>query len=61
MYNNVCVDQYKTEYDPYTETECTTDYKEDCEYHWEGLGNDKVWAVIPGTCKSNLMMTAGMW
>merc|ERR1712130_937153 len=41
------------EYETYTESECKTEYKEDCEYHWEGEGNDKVWAVIPGTCKSN--------
>merc|ERR1712152_55500 len=42
-----------TEYEPYTETECSTEYKEDCEYQWEGHGNDKVWAPIPGTCKTN--------
>merc|ERR1712198_297561 len=36
-----------------TETECNTDYKEDCEYQWEGTGNNKVWAPIPGTCKNN--------
>jgi len=53
VYKNVCVDQYKTEYEPYTETECTTQYKEDCEYQWEGYGNNKVWAPIPGTCKQN--------
>jgi len=53
VYKNVCVDQYKTEYEPYTETECSTQYKEDCEYHWQGEGNNKVWVPIPGTCKSN--------
>jgi len=53
VYKNVCVEQYRTEYEPYTETECSTQYKEDCEYRWEGEGNSKVWAVIPGTCKSN--------
>merc|ERR1712102_188396 len=53
VYKSVCVDQYKTEYEPYTETECTTQYKEDCEYQWEGYGNNKVWAPIPGTCKQN--------
>merc|ERR1712154_119652 len=52
-YKNVCVEQFKTEYEPYTETECSTEYKEDCEYQWEGHGNDKVWAPIAGTCKSN--------
>merc|ERR1712152_68336 len=53
VYKSVCVDQYKTEYEPYTETECSTEYKEDCEYQWEGHGNNKVWAPIPGTCKQN--------
>merc|ERR1712186_124360 len=53
VYKSVCVEQYKTEYEPYTETECTTDYKEDCEFQWEGHGNNKVWAKIPGTCKQN--------
>merc|ERR1712173_490797 len=53
VYKSVCVEQYKTEYEPYTETECTTDYKEDCEFQWEGYGNNKVWAKIPGTCKQN--------
>merc|ERR1712154_482366 len=43
----------QTVYEPYTETECTTQYKEDCEYQWEGYGNNKVWAPIPGTCKQN--------
>ena len=52
VYKNVCVDQYKTEYEPYTETECSTQYKEDCEYHWQGEGNNKVWVPIPGTCKN---------
>merc|ERR1712168_1416972 len=52
-YKNVCVEQFKTEYEPYTETGCSTEYKEDCEYQWEGHGNDKVWAPIPGTCKTN--------
>merc|ERR1711862_1036858 len=28
-------------------------YKEDCEYQWEGHGNNKVWVPIPGTCKNN--------
>merc|ERR1712007_298322 len=53
VYKSVCVEQYRTEYEPYTETECTTDYKEDCEFQWEGYGNNKVWAKIPGTCKQN--------
>merc|ERR1711962_1269664 len=53
VYKSVCVEQFKPEYEPYTETECSTEYKEDCEYQWEGHGNDKVWAPIAGTCKSN--------
>merc|ERR1711942_123062 len=53
VYKNVCVEQYKTEYEPYTETECVTEYKEDCEYQWGGHGHDKVWAPIAGTCKTN--------
>ena len=53
MYKNVCVDQYKTEYEPYTETVCSTQYKQDCEYQWEGSGNNKVWVPIPGTCRNN--------
>merc|ERR1712152_82480 len=44
---------YKTEYEPYTETECSTEYKEHCEHRWEGDGNNKVWVPIPGTCKTN--------
>merc|ERR1719283_754063 len=53
VYNSVCVQEYRTQYVPYTETECHTEYKEDCEYQWEGHGNDKAWAPIAGTCKTN--------
>merc|ERR1712244_31285 len=53
VYKSVCVDQDKTEDEPYTEPECSTEYREDCEYQWEGHGNNKVWAPIPGTCKQN--------
>merc|ERR1712061_861830 len=35
------------------EASCSTEYKEDCEFQWEGYGNNKVWAKIPGTCKQN--------
>jgi len=28
---NVCVQKFKTEYQPYTESECTTEYKQDCQ------------------------------
>merc|ERR1712107_441624 len=53
VYNEVCVEKYRTEYEAYTETKCRTEYKDDCEYQWEGEGNAKVWVPIPGTCKSN--------
>jgi len=52
IYKNVCVQKYRTEYEPYTETECTTEYKQDCQYEWQGEGNDKVWAAIDGTCQN---------
>ena len=43
----------RDELEYYTETECNTDYKQDCEYRWEGSGNNKVWAPIPGSCNNN--------
>ena len=52
-YKKVCRDEYKTVVEPYTETECVTHYKDDCEYHWEIVGSEKVWAVVPGSCKKN--------
>merc|ERR1719474_1570193 len=52
-YQEVCSQKYRDETKYYTETECNTDYKQDCEYQWEGTGNNKVWAPIPGTCKNN--------
>merc|ERR1712038_47229 len=48
-----CHTQYNTVYDDYTETDCTVVYQEDCQYHWEGEGNEKVWVVDPGTCTNN--------
>ena len=51
--SEVCVDEYKTVLEPYTETECVTTYREDCEYHWEIVGKEKVWAPIQGSCKTN--------
>jgi len=39
--------------EPYTETECVTNYKDDCEYQWEIVGKEKVWAPIEGSCKRN--------
>merc|ERR1712061_109659 len=53
VYSKLCTDHYKTVVEPYTETECTTEYRDDCEFHWEVQGGEKVWAVIPGTCKKN--------
>ena len=53
QYHKVCRDEYKTVLEPYTETECVTLYKDDCEYHWEVVGGEKIWAVIPGTCKKH--------
>ena len=41
----------RIEYETYYETECST-YEEDCEYHWQGEGDNKVWVPIPGTCKN---------
>merc|ERR1712079_337273 len=52
IYKNVCVQKFRTEYEPYTESECTTEYKQDCQYEWRGHGNDKVWAPIEGTCQN---------
>merc|ERR1712107_202336 len=46
VYNEVCVEKYRTEYEAYTETKCRTEYKDDCEYQWEGEGNAKVWVPI---------------
>merc|ERR1712110_557439 len=53
QYQQQCSTQYKDELEYYTETECNTDYKQDCEYRWEGSGNNKVWAPIPGSCNNN--------
>lgn len=47
------MDEYKTVLEPYTETECTTIQKEDCEFSWQHIRGAKVWAPIPGTCKNN--------
>merc|ERR1711971_892230 len=49
---SVCLQKLKTVYEPYTESECTTEYKQDCQYEWRGEGNDKVWAPIEGTCQN---------
>ena len=44
MYKNVCVEQYKTEYEPYTETECSTQYKDDCA--WVPMGRPGKWQSL---------------
>jgi len=50
-YNTVCKDQFRPELEPFIETECKVLYKEECDFRWEGEGNDKIWVPIPGTCK----------
>merc|ERR1712083_382340 len=52
-YEKVCRTETQRLCQPTKRKECSTEYKEDCEYQWEGHGNDKVWAPIAGTCKSN--------
>merc|ERR1711892_1064053 len=47
----LCVTKQRTEY--YTETECGSQVKEDCEYHWEGQGSEKRWVPNPSTCRNN--------
>ena len=49
---NVCEDRYRTEYEPYIATECITQFKEDCENHWQGEGNYMKWVAIPNTCRT---------
>merc|ERR1712130_637557 len=58
-YKKQCSQKYKEEVEYYTEIECNTDYKEDCDYQWEGTGNNKVWAPIPGTCINNVYDKCG--
>merc|ERR1711915_897685 len=55
VYKNECTTQYQQQCSQKykEEVEYNTDYKEDCEYQWEGTGNNKVWAPIPGTCNNN--------
>merc|ERR1712013_477626 len=52
LVQNLCRPTTRQEYQPYTESECTTEYKQDCQYAWKGKGNDKVWAPIEGTCQN---------
>ena len=43
--------EYRTEYVTVTETECSTTNTKDCQYTWEGKGDNMKWVLIPGTCK----------
>ena len=41
-YNTVCTEAFRPELEPFIETECQVQYKEECDFRWEGEGNDKV-------------------
>ena len=47
----MCEEEYRTEYVTVTETECSTTNTKDCQYTWEGKGDNMKWVLIPGTCK----------
>merc|ERR1719336_1009575 len=51
-YRRQCVPTTRQQCQTVYKHECSTDYKEDCEYQWEGTGNNKVWAPIPGSCRN---------
>merc|ERR1712172_447054 len=46
-----CVTKWVPVCETYTETECSTENREECEYTWEGEGDNVEWVVIPGTCE----------
>merc|ERR1719312_2436022 len=47
-----CETKQRPEY--YTETECGSELREDCEYRWEADNyGGKEWVPIPGTCTNN--------
>merc|ERR1712130_568625 len=50
----VCSQQYRQESQPYTETECSSQQKTDCESRWEedGYGGKK-WVEVPSTCQQD--------
>merc|ERR1711963_1241334 len=50
VYEQVCNTELQRLCKPTTRPECTTEYKQDYQYKWQGEGNDKVWAPIDGTC-----------
>merc|ERR1712051_264242 len=45
-----CVTKWVPVCETYTETECSTENREECEYTWEGEGDNVEWVAIPGTC-----------
>merc|ERR1712013_858454 len=47
---NVCVQKFKTEYQPYTESERTTEYKQDCQYSWKEVGKTQARQVAYQEC-----------
>merc|ERR1712172_308029 len=51
VWKNVCEEEYKTEYVTVTETECSTKNSKDCEYTWEGKGDNMKWVIIPNSCE----------
>merc|ERR1712051_92583 len=46
-----CVTKWVPVCETYTETECSTENREECEYTWEGEGDNVEWVAIPGTCE----------
>merc|ERR1712172_394433 len=46
-----CVTKWVPVCETYTETECSTENREECEYTWEGEGDNVEWVVVPGTCE----------
>merc|ERR1719500_1932408 len=46
-----CVTKWVPVCETYTETECSTENRKECEYTWEGEGDNMKWVVIPGTCE----------
>merc|ERR1719500_696270 len=46
-----CVTKWVPVCETYTETECSTENREECEYTWEGEGENVEWVAIPGTCE----------
>merc|ERR1711971_31122 len=51
VWKESCEEEYRTEYVTVYETECTTTNSKECEYMWEGKGENMKWVIIPGTCE----------